>query len=230
MIGAGSWGTTVANLLAQKGLDVTLCPREADLASCIARSHENSRYLPGVALSPRLNVAVTPADVVPDTDLLVFAIPAQSLREVVRRLRDCVTDRTILLNVAKGIEEGTGSRCSEIILDELKRANPMAVLSGPNIAWEVALGVPSKAVVSCSNYRYLAALRDAFSTQFTDRQREQMTRNLANEVFEGALGDSLSTNRPHPRGGRSPGREDSRHPRPPPAAPPLRRASESPTA
>jgi len=164
VIGAGSWGTTVANLLAQKGLDVTLCPREADLASCIARSHENSRYLPGVALSPRLNVAVGPADVVPDTDLLVFAIPAQSLREVVRRLRDCVTDRTILLNVAKGIEEGTGSRCSEIILDELKRTNPMAVLSGPNIAWEVALGVPSKAVVSCSNYRYLAALRDAFST------------------------------------------------------------------
>jgi len=82
----------------------------------------------------------------------------------VRQVRHAVRDDIVIVNLAKGIEAGTGARCSEIVFQELKQANPVGVLSGPNIAWEVVRGVPSKAVVACSNYRYLSLLRDVFST------------------------------------------------------------------
>ena len=162
--GAGSWGTTVANLLAGKGFDVTVWAREPELAACIGRTGRNDRYLKGVTLHPRLKSVSLLAESLQDADLAVLAIPAQSLREVVRQVRHAVRDDIVIVNLAKGIEAGTGARCSEIVFQELKQANPVGVLSGPNIAWEVVRGVPSKAVVACSNYRYLSLLRDVFST------------------------------------------------------------------
>jgi glycerol-3-phosphate dehydrogenase (NAD(P)+) len=162
--GAGSWGTTVAHLLAGKGFDVQLWAREPDVAKAISDTGENPRYLPGVALHPRLRGISTLADALAESDLAVFAIPAQSLRTVVRDVRQFIASETVIVNLAKGIEEGTGARCSEIVFQELKQANPVGVLSGPNIAWEVVNAVPSKAVVACSSYRHLPLLRDAFST------------------------------------------------------------------
>ena len=162
--GAGSWGTTVANLLAGKGYEVKLWAREPDLARAISDRGENDRYLPGVALHPQLSGASSLGDAVADADLVVFAIPAQSLRAVVRDARPFIADDVLIVNLAKGIEHRTGARCSEIVLQELRQSNPVGVLSGPNIAWEVARGVPSKAVVACSNYRYLAQLQEVFST------------------------------------------------------------------
>jgi glycerol-3-phosphate dehydrogenase (NAD(P)+) len=162
--GAGAWGTTVANLLACKGFDVTLWARESGLAECITRTKRNERYLKGVALHPRLKSVCGLEESLHDADLAVLAIPAQSLREVVRQARPAVRDDMVIVNLAKGIEAGTGARCSEIVFQELKQANPVGVLSGPNIAWEVVHRVPSKAVVACSNYRYLAMLSDVFST------------------------------------------------------------------
>src|SRR6185295_20043910 len=111
VVGAGSWGTTVAHLLAQKGLDVALWAREQELAACIARRRENPRYLPGIALSPNLRIAFSLPEAVAEADLLVYAIPAQSLRAVVRDTQPYIADRTIILNLAKGIEAGSGARC-----------------------------------------------------------------------------------------------------------------------
>lgn len=162
--GAGSWGTTVANLLASKEFDVTLWAREPDLADEIRRTGQNERYLKGVSLHPGLKTASVLEESLHEADLAIFAIPAQSLRDLVRRVRPAICEATIIVNLAKGIEAGTGARCSEIVFQELKQSNPVGVLSGPNIAWEVVHGVPSKAVVACSNYRYLAMLRDVFST------------------------------------------------------------------
>jgi glycerol-3-phosphate dehydrogenase (NAD(P)+) len=82
----------------------------------------------------------------------------------VRGARPAIAEDVIIVNLAKGIEAGSGARCSEIVFQELKQANPVGVLSGPNIAWEVVRGVPSKAVVACSNYRYLSTLSQMFST------------------------------------------------------------------
>ncbi len=164
VVGAGSWGTTIAQLLAAKGLDVALWAREPELAASIAQTGENARYLPGVRLHPALRIATDLVDAVSRAELLVFAIPAQSLRVVLREARAGIRPGVVLVNLAKGLEDSTGSRCSEIVLEELKQENPVALLSGPNIAWEVIRGVPSKAVVACSRYRYLGSLRDAFST------------------------------------------------------------------
>jgi glycerol-3-phosphate dehydrogenase (NAD(P)+) len=99
-----------------------------------------------------------------DADLVAFAIPAQSLREVLREARPAIGEDVVVVNLAKGIEERSGARCSEIVFQELKQSNPVGVLSGPNIAFEVVRGIPSKAVVACSNYRYLSLLRETFST------------------------------------------------------------------
>jgi glycerol-3-phosphate dehydrogenase (NAD(P)+) len=162
--GAGSWGTTVANLLAAKGYDVRLWAREPDVAASVTERGENGRYLPGVVLHPRLRGATCLGSALSEADLVVFAIPAQSLRRLVRDARPFIADDIVVVNLAKGIEEGTGARPSEILLQELKQPNPVGVLSGPNIAWEVVNGVPSKAVVACSNYRYLQRLQDVFST------------------------------------------------------------------
>jgi glycerol-3-phosphate dehydrogenase (NAD(P)+) len=162
--GAGSWGTTVANLLAGKGFDVQLWAREPDVARAVSESGENRRYLPGIRLHPGLRGVASLDDVLPEAELVVFAIPAQSLRSVVREVQPLIPDGIPIVNLAKGLEEGTGSRCSEILLQELKQSNPIAALSGPNIAWEVARGVPSKAVVACSNYRYLGQLQEVFTT------------------------------------------------------------------
>jgi glycerol-3-phosphate dehydrogenase (NAD(P)+) len=162
--GAGSWGTTVAHLLAGKGFDVTLWAREPELAEQIRRTGQNDRYLKGVSLHPGLKTISALEESLQEADLAVFAIPAQSLRDLVRTVRQLIREDTVIVNLAKGIEAGTGARCSEIMFQELKQANPVGVLSGPNIAWEVVHGVPSKAVVACSNYRYLSLLRDVFST------------------------------------------------------------------
>jgi glycerol-3-phosphate dehydrogenase (NAD(P)+) len=164
VVGAGSWGTTVANLLACKGLDVTIWAREAEVAECIRRTGRNQHYLKDVELHSGLKAVNSLDEAVAPADLVVFAIPAQSLRTVAREARAAIRDDAIVVNLAKGIEAGTGSRCSEIVLHELKQTNPVAVLAGPNIAWEVVRGVPSKAVVACNNYRYLALLREVFST------------------------------------------------------------------
>jgi glycerol-3-phosphate dehydrogenase (NAD(P)+) len=164
VIGAGSWGTTVANLLAGKSLDVRIWAREPELGEAIAKSGENQRYLPGVTLHPGLRAVPSRQAALEGADLLVLAIPAQSLRDVVRQMKGEIRDGLVIINLAKGIEEGTGARCSEIVHEEIRQANPIGVLSGPNIAWEIVRGTPSKAVVACSNYRFLPALRETFST------------------------------------------------------------------
>ena len=164
VLGAGSWGSTVANLLALKGLHVTLWAREPELAECIRRTGRNSRYLDSVTLHSGLQAVSAIDEGVRGADLVACAIPAQSLREVLRQARSTIPDDVVIVNLAKGIETGTGARCSEIVFQELKQPNPVAMLGGPNIAWEVVRGIPSKAVVACSNYRYLPLLRDVFST------------------------------------------------------------------
>jgi glycerol-3-phosphate dehydrogenase (NAD(P)+) len=164
VVGAGSWGTTVANLLAGKGLEVALWAREKDLAASIMRRGENERYLPDVMLHPHLRAVSDLEEETAAADLLVMAIPTQSLRGVASMLRAAVRPGTPLVNLAKGIEDGTGCRCSEILLQEIGPQCPIGLLTGPNIAWEVARGVPAKAVVACSSYRHLSPLRDVFST------------------------------------------------------------------
>jgi glycerol-3-phosphate dehydrogenase (NAD(P)+) len=164
VVGAGSWGTAVANLLAHQGTNVSIWARESELIDHISKHHENPKYLAGIRLSSQLRAARNFEDGLSDADLVVYAIPTQSLRQIVRATRPFVREHAVLITLAKGIEEGTGARGSEIIAAEMKSGNPVGALSGPNIAYEVVRGIPSKAVVSCNNYRYLDLLTRTFSS------------------------------------------------------------------
>lgn len=162
--GGGAWGTTVANLLAEKGLQVSIWAREGWLTRHIAEHKDNPKYLPGVSLHQNLHAAHSISEGMHNAGMIIYAIPAQSLRGVVQQTQPYLQEEVILLNLAKGIEEGTGLRCSEIVQQETNGVHPIAALSGPNIAYEIARKIPSKTVVSCNNYRYLGILRDLFST------------------------------------------------------------------
>jgi glycerol-3-phosphate dehydrogenase (NAD(P)+) len=166
VIGAGSWGTSIANLLAMQGLNVSLWAREREVVDRIARDRQNTKYLAGIKLSNRLRASATFEDGLREAQMVVYAIPTQSLRAIARATCPYVAEGAVLINLAKGIEEVTGARGSEILAEEIRKRNPIGALSGPNIALEVALGTPSTAVVACNNYRYLDALKRAFSTPY----------------------------------------------------------------
>lgn len=152
VLGAGSWGTTFAKVLADGGSDVALWARRPELAREIAESKRNSDYLPGVNL-PRDLWASPQLDAVLDGAEMVFvAVPSQSLRENLRAVRDILPPDAIIASLMKGVEKGTALRMSEVIRDEL-RAEPaqIAVVSGPNLALEIAREEPTACVVASEN-------------------------------------------------------------------------------
>ena len=150
VLGAGAWGTALAVQAARAGLEATLWARDADRAAAMATARENARHLPGVAL---------PAAIAPTADLgaldgaafVLLAVPAQHLRAILARLPRAVPPLVI---AAKGVEQG--SLLLPLEIAEALRPGPAAILSGPNFAREVALGLPAAAVVACRD----AALRD----------------------------------------------------------------------
>jgi glycerol-3-phosphate dehydrogenase (NAD(P)+) len=152
--------------LSSKGYDVTLWGRDRRLLAAIGSSHENKKYLPGLKLSSRLSTSVSIAEAARDANLLVLGIPVQYMRPVVRKISRYVSDDSVFVDLAKGIENKTFSRGSEIIQQETKARFPRAVLSGPNIAQEIIRKVPSKSVISSSDVRYIPWLQDIFTTNY----------------------------------------------------------------
>ena len=160
--GGGSWGTALAHLLAVKGHGVTLWLRDAAVAQAINRRHENPRYLPGRALSPRLAASTDPQALA--AGLVVLAVPTQQLRAWLTERVDFFRPGVMLVNAAKGLELETLSTCSGIAASALTRVRPRyAVLSGPSFAAEVLEGLPT-AVVLASRHRALGQrLREVFA-------------------------------------------------------------------
>lgn len=160
--GGGSWGTALAHLLAVKGHSVTLWLRDAAVAQAINQRHENPRYLPGRALSPRLTAGTDPEAL--GADLVVLAVPTQQLRAWLTERAGFFRPGAVLVNAAKGLEIETLSACSEIVAAVLARLEPRyAVLSGPSFAAEVLAGLPT-AVVLASRHRALGRrLREIFA-------------------------------------------------------------------
>jgi len=151
IIGAGGWGTALAALWSKRGDAITLWGHNAERTEQIRIARENADYLPGVKLPESIRVTSDLADCA-GADLVVFVTPSMALRSVADRLRALFSNReAVLLSCTKGIEHGTGMRMSEI-LEQIFPQNTIAVLSGPNLAVEVARDLPTATVLGCRVY------------------------------------------------------------------------------
>jgi glycerol-3-phosphate dehydrogenase (NAD(P)+) len=150
ILGAGGWGTALAILWSKRGNSITLWGNNSDRVARLGETRENSEYLSGIRIPDSIAVTSDIVDCV-SADLIVFVTPSVALRSVAERLRAAgLGSRAILLSGTKGIEHGTGKRMSEV-LHEIFPDNTVAVLSGPNLAAEVARDLPSAAVLGCRN-------------------------------------------------------------------------------
>ncbi|MCM0018885.1 MAG: NAD(P)-dependent glycerol-3-phosphate dehydrogenase [Tagaea sp.] len=142
VIGAGAWGTALAQTLARAGLEPTLWAHEPATVEAIATAHENATFLKGVALDPAISATSDIAAAVRDKDLVVWVTPAQHLRGTLAKAAAHLPANAPLILATKGIETGTGLLMSEIAA-EIAPGRPLAVLSGPSFAREVATGKPT---------------------------------------------------------------------------------------
>ncbi len=152
VLGAGSWGTTFSKILADGGSDVALWARRPELAREISQSKRNSDYLPGINLPRGLWASSSLPEVLEGVEQVYLSVPSQSLRENLRIVRELIPPTAIIISLMKGVEKGTGSRMSEVIRQELGiDGERVAVVSGPNLALEIAKEQPTAAVVSSEN-------------------------------------------------------------------------------
>ena len=154
VVGGGSWGTAFAWLLVEHGHDVTLACRDPEQAETIRKTGRNPRYLTSVDLSHVVATTVGEAPVA-DANLVVVAVPSAAFRAVVEAL----PGRAPLLSLTKGLDPGTGERLSTVVRDR-----PVAVLSGPNIAEEIARGLPAAAVIACESTALAVQLQLAINS------------------------------------------------------------------
>jgi len=163
VVGAGSWGTAIAAIVAGNA-PTTLWARRADLATSIDTRHENPDYLSGIALPSELRATSDVAVACADADVVVFAVPSHGLRTVLADARPHVAPDAAIVSLAKGIEQGTLRRMTEVIAEELADhdATRIGVLTGPNLAREVAAGQPTASVVAVPDAAVADALQKVF--------------------------------------------------------------------
>jgi glycerol-3-phosphate dehydrogenase (NAD(P)+) len=158
IIGAGGWGTALACLWAADGRPVLLWGHNAERIACMGKTRENSDCLPGVQI-PRSVCFTSELGDCAGADLIVFATPSTALREIATRLRKLIGEtHAALLSCTKGIEHRTGMRMSQLLC-ELFPGNTIAVLSGPNLAAEVAKRLPTASVLGCDDGGCAASLQ-----------------------------------------------------------------------
>ncbi len=185
VLGGGSWGTTLANMLCVKGLQVGLWVREKELVNEIKVKHENTWYLPGMKLSPELMVSDEAGGIVQGSDYILVVIPCQFMRGVLESLRDVFPADPVVICASKGVELATLKPQSSVISEALTGKNPRyAVLSGPSFAGEVSRRLPTAVSLGCEDTQLGRALQDVMSTDFF--------RVYANADFRGVeLGGAL---------------------------------------
>jgi glycerol-3-phosphate dehydrogenase (NAD(P)+) len=167
VLGAGSWGTTFAQLLCDAGTPAVLYSRRPDIAKAITEQHENPDYLPGITLTTELRATSDPAEAMAGADFVVFAVPAQSLRANLTAWAPLIPPDALLVSLLKGIELGTRKRMSEVIFSVLDAAPPrVAVVTGPNLAREIAERQITACVVACADMSGAELLQKASHTGY----------------------------------------------------------------
>jgi glycerol-3-phosphate dehydrogenase (NAD(P)+) len=167
VFGAGSWGTAFAQVLVDAGTDTILWGRRPEIAASINATHRNPDYLPDIELSPALRATSDAAEAFVGADVIVLAVPSSTLRDNLKGWVDLVPRHAVFVSLMKGIELGTSKRMSEVIA-EVTGASPdrVAVISGPNLAKEIALRQPAASVVACEDLAVAASLQRACNSGY----------------------------------------------------------------
>ena len=165
VLGAGSWGTAIALLLCKNGHDVTLWSRKEAQVQAIKAAGENKDFLPGVGVPKDLPITCSIEEAVTGAHLVVISVPSQAVREVARLAAPLVGKKTIIVNAAKGLEQSTLLRLSQVIEEEMPE-NPVAVLSGPSHAEEVARELPTTVVVASKSMAAAKEVQNTFMSRF----------------------------------------------------------------
>lgn len=150
IIGTTSWGTTLGLVLSRRGLTVNLWARTEEEAVRLNRDRQNARHLPGFEFPGELRATASLDKALANTGLVILAVPSQNMRHNMKLVKKCLNDSMFILSVTKGLEVDGARRMSQVIMDEIESGlHPnIAVLSGPNLAGEIARGLPATTVVA----------------------------------------------------------------------------------
>ena len=168
VLGAGSWGTTLAILLSENNHDVSLWTYHPEQAALIVETSENPAFLPGIKIPKQISILTDIQEAAYKKDLIVSAVPSQFLRSVIQQISHHELSQTVIVNVAKGIENHSLMTMSEVMLDVLeheKKGN-LAILSGPSHAEEVSRRMPTAVVSASFNMKTAKIVAAAFSTPY----------------------------------------------------------------
>lgn len=164
VLGDGGWGTTLAIALSRKGYSVTLWSAFRDYAEILARTRKNYKFLPGIKIPKKITITANLRQATFDKELIILAVPSQYLRGVLKNIaKEGYSQKPFYVSVSKGIEVGSLKRMSEVIQEVLPNIK-LAVLSGPTIAYELARGFPTTAVIACPSKKIRRTLQDIFTT------------------------------------------------------------------
>lgn len=167
VMGAGSWGTTLAKVFADAGNEVRLWVRRPELAETIATTRRNADYLPDVELPAGVTPLTDAAAALSAADVVVFGIPSQSLRPNLEAWAPLLPEDATLVSISKGVETATLERMSEVIVDATgARTSRVAVLSGPNLAKEIAQEQPAATVIACADEERAKAVQESIATWY----------------------------------------------------------------
>ncbi len=183
VLGAGSWGTTLADLLARSGHEVRIWAHEQDVVASINASHENLLFLPGAKLAPTLRATPDPREAVHGAPIILSAAPSHVARGVIRQVQGAVAAEAVVVSATKGIENETLALMSDVVREELPGVR-FAALSGPSFALEVHAGQPTAVVAAAPEQETAEIVQEAFSTR---RFRVYTNRDVTGVELAGAL-------------------------------------------
>ena len=164
VIGAGGWGTTLANLMAEKGYKVILWAFEKEVVEEINDKRENSKFLPEVKLSDNIEATNELKEAVLEKDIIITAIPSSFLRNMAKEISKFIDKDTIIISVTKGLEDVTFKRMSEILKEET--GNKVVALSGPNHAEEIVRKIPAATVIASKDLDILSKVKEVLETPY----------------------------------------------------------------
>ena len=186
VVGATTWGTTLALVLAGKGRPVTLLARDPAECDRLDSARENARFLPGVSLPSLVRVSADPAETLAGASLAVIAVPSDRMRDNARRIASHLDEDTVVVSASKGLELPSGLRMSEALAEELpsKLHSGICALSGPNLAKEILQGNLASTVVAGTTRE---ATERAQASLLSPRFRVYTSRDVTGVELGGAL-------------------------------------------